>query len=136
MSTISKRVAARWLEAAVSGPDACSNCRGTGFVNLGDCPECKGTGRNVLKTAPAGLSIGELYDKLIADAKANRMKKLPVNQILQFAQDSELISRHVPEDELGDSAQKLLQMAPHLAEEDWRQLTRLLMRAYNAWGGM
>jgi RecJ-like exonuclease len=132
MSTISKRVAAQWLEAAVSGPDACPNCRGTGFVNLGDCPECEGTGRNVSESAPTGLSISELYDKLIADAKANRMKKLPVNQILHLMQDSESISRH----ELSDRAQELLRMAPHLAEEDWRQLTRLLMRAYNAWGGM
>lgn len=33
--------------AAISGPNTCKNCRGTGFVNMGDCPVCDGTGKSI-----------------------------------------------------------------------------------------
>lgn len=47
MSRISQKVAVKWFHAAVSGPDACPKCRGTGFVNMGECPRCGGSGVNI-----------------------------------------------------------------------------------------
>lgn len=53
MGNLSTRIASRWLNSmrrnvgAVSGPDKCTNCRGSGFDSrtLDDCTTCGGTGR-------------------------------------------------------------------------------------------
>lgn len=79
---IAKRV------AAVSGPDACKKCHGTGFVNLGDCLVCGGTGRKhgveVSGPPEEGLYWAWLTTKQQIGAPPGPMRQMESIEFLEY----------------------------------------------------
>lgn len=66
--------------AAISGPNQCKNCRGTGFVNMGDCPECGGTGMRPQSRPTSQTPIDDIASKV--------MEAFRTGQVWEFAGES------------------------------------------------
>lgn len=102
-------------------------------MNLGDCPNCRGTGyaEGRVETGP---TVEELAEELKREALADK-SKLHINSIYKSSLLANSLS-YEPDEELSPEEIEFRKRAPNFSQDDWGELTDILYRTYVKWGGV